>query len=94
MKISEITPGSSKISIEAKVVEKQAVREVNTKFGQNTVCETVIEDESGNIILVLWGPQANEINVGDNLKIENGFVKEWNGNMQLSVGKFGKITKV
>lgn len=94
MKISEITPGSSKINVEAKVVEKQPVREVNTKFGQNTVCETVIEDESGNIILVLWGPQANEINVGDNLKIENGFVKEWNGSMQLSVGKFGKITKV
>ena len=94
MKVSEITPGSSKINVEAKVVEKQPVREVNTKFGQNTVCEAVIEDESGNIILVLWGPQANEINVGDNLKIENGFVKEWNGNMQLSVGKFGKITKV
>ncbi|HLD85422.1 MAG TPA: OB-fold nucleic acid binding domain-containing protein [archaeon] len=94
MKVSEITPGSSKINVEAKVVEKQPVREVNTKFGQNTVCEAVIEDESGNIILVLWGPQANEINVGDNLKIENGFVKEWNGSMQLSVGKFGKITKV
>ena len=94
MKISEITPGSSKINLDVSVVEKQPVREVNTKFGQNTVCETIVEDESGNITLVLWGPQANEINVGDKLKIENGFVKEWNGNMQLSVGKFGKITKV
>ena len=94
MKISEITPGSSKINLEVSVVEKQPVREVNTKFGQNTVCETIVEDESGNITLVLWGPQANEISIGDKLKIENGFVKEWNGNMQLSVGKFGKITKV
>ncbi len=94
MKISEIVPGASKVNVEATVIEKQPVREVNTKFGPNSVCEVIVEDESGNIVLVLWGPQANEFEIGDKLKIENGFVKEWNGALQLSVGKFGKIVKV
>ena len=94
MKISEIAPGASKVNVEATVIEKQPVRQVNTKFGPNSVCEAIVEDESGNIVLVLWGEQANEIEVGNKLKIENGFVKEWNGALQLSVGKFGKISKV
>lgn len=92
MQIAELSNGSSKVNITAKVVEKGKTREVNTRFGQNQVSEATIEDASGSIILVLWGDEILKINEGDSIKIENGYVKEWNGTLQLSVGKFGKLT--
>ena len=92
MKISELKDGTGKVNIEAKVIEKEATREVNTKFGRSKVANAVIEDDSGTIALTLWGDDADKVKEGDSLKIENGFVKEWNGTLQLSVGKYGKMT--
>ncbi|KHO48167.1 MAG: nucleic acid binding OB-fold tRNA/helicase-type [archaeon GW2011_AR5] len=92
MKISELKDGTGKVDIEAKVIEKEATREVNTKFGRSKVANAVIEDDSGTIALTLWGDDADKVKEGDSLKIENGFVKEWNGTLQLSVGKYGKMT--
>lgn len=92
MKISDLKDGAGKVDLEAKVVEKESPREVNTKFGRNKVANAVIEDDSGTIALTLWGDDTEKIKEGDTVKIENGFVKEWNGTLQLSVGKYGKMT--
>ncbi len=92
MKIAELKNGTGKVNLTAKVVEKEETREVNTKFGKTTVANATIEDDSGTIILVLWGEETQKINQGDTVKIENGFVKEWNGSLQLSAGKFGKLS--
>ncbi len=92
MKISDLKEGSSKVDLEAKVTEKEETREVTTRFGRTKVANAVIEDESGSIVLVLWGEQADNIKQGDQIKVENGFVKEWNNSLQLSIGKFGKLT--
>ena len=92
MKIIDLKEGSSKVDLEAKVTEKEEIREVTTRFGKTKVANAVIEDESGSIVLVLWGEQADNIKQGDSIKVENGFVKEWNNSLQLSIGKFGKLT--
>ena len=92
MKISDLKDGTGKVDIEAKVVEREATREVNTKFGHTKVANAVIEDDSGTISLTLWGDDADKVKEGDTVKIENGFVKEWNNSLQLSVGKYGKMT--
>ncbi len=95
MKIAELKQGSAKVNITAKVVEKEAPREVNTRDGRRTkVANAVLEDESGTIALTLWGDEIDKVNQDDMVKIENGFVKEWNGSLQLSVGKFGKMQVV
>jgi len=91
MKIADLKTGDAKVNVEGHVVEKGDVRDVNTKFGQTQVCECVIEDDSGVITLVLWGDQIKDIAQGDNVRVENGYVKEWNNSMQLNVGKFGKV---
>jgi replication factor A1 len=91
MKISELKAGTGKADIEAKVIEKREPREVNTKFGRKLVCEAVLEDDSGKVILVLWGDEIEKVSEGNTVKIENGYVKEWNNELQLSVGKFGKM---
>ena len=92
MKIAEINANSRKISITGTISEKGEARDVNTRYGQTRVADAVIEDDSGTMKLVLWGDEVDNVKLKDNVKIENGYVKEWNGEVQLSVGKYGKLT--
>ena len=91
MKISELKNGSMRVNLVAVVSSIEEPREVNTQYGKTTVANAVIEDESGTINLVLWGDDASRLKQGDKIKMENGFVKEWNGELQLSAGRFGRI---
>ena len=91
-KIAELTAGGKKVEIEGKVVQKEEAREVVTKFGRKKGCNTVIEDDSGSIMLVLWEGDVDRVNEGDTVKVENGYVNEWKGTLQLNIGQFGKLT--
>lgn len=92
MNISEINMDSRKVTVEAKVVEKEEPRDINTRYGATRIANAKIEDSSGSIKLVLWGDETEKVKEGDKIKIENGFVKEWDGELQLSIGKYGKLT--
>ena len=93
MKISELKPGTGSVNIEAKVVSVDEAREVMTKIGRRTrVANATIKDDSGEIVLTLWGDDIDRIKEGDTVQIENGWVSEFKGNSQISAGKFGKIT--
>ncbi|MBI2076612.1 MAG: DNA-binding protein [Candidatus Aenigmarchaeota archaeon] len=92
MKIAELTVASRNVNITGTVTQKEEPREVNTRNGVMKVANAVIEDDSGSMKLTLWGDETEKVIQGAQIKIENGFVKEWNGEIQLSVGKFGKLT--
>ena len=92
MNIAELNSNSRKVNITATVSDKEEPRDVNTRFGKNRVANATLEDDSGNIKLVLWGDEVDAIKIGDKVKIENGYIKEWNGEIQLSVGKYGKLS--
>ncbi len=83
-----------RVSVEAKVVEKGDVREVKSRYKDETyrIVDAVIADETGSIKLTLWNEQIEQVNVGDNVKIENGYVTSFKGEIQLNVGKFGKLS--
>ncbi len=92
MKISDLKAGASNVEVEATVVEKQDPREVVTKYGKKlNVANITLKDESGSIVMSLWGDDITRINVGDKIKISNGYVTEFRGSPQLSSGKYGKI---
>jgi replication factor A1 len=40
----------------------------------------------------LWNEQIAHVNVNDKIKIENGYITSFKGEVQLNVGKFGKLT--
>lgn len=92
MKIAELTATSRNVNITGTVTQKEEPREVNTRNGLMKVANAVIEDDSGSMKLTLWGDETEKVSQGAKIKIENGFVKEWNGEIQVSVGKFGKLT--
>jgi len=93
MKISDLKEGTGKVSLEAKIVSKEEPRQVNTKFGETQVANATIEDDTGRFKLSLWGADA-DIPEGSKINIENGFVSSYREELQLSAGKFGKITVV
>lgn len=93
MKISDLKEGMGKVSLEVKIVSKEEPREVSTKFGETKVANAIIEDDTGRFKLSLWGDDA-DIPEGSKVKIENGFVSSYREELQLSAGKFGKISVV
>ncbi len=91
MEITDLKPRQGNVEIVAEVTEKGEIREFN-KFGKTgRVCTAKIKDPSGEINLTLWNEDIDNVNVGDKIKIENGYVNEWQGELQLTTGKFGKL---
>jgi len=94
MKISEAKPNSNATLEAVEVVSKGEVRQF-AKFGKDgRVCTCTIKDGSGEMQMTLWNDEVESVDVGDKLKITDGWVKEWNGNMQISAGRSGKVEKL
>lgn len=83
-----------RVDVEAVVVEKAASRQVMSRFKDETysVADAVVADETGRIKLTLWNEQIAQVSVNDRIRIENGYVTSFKGEIQLNVGKFGKLT--
>ncbi len=94
MKIKELRNGMKRLDIEGKVTDKSETREVTSRFKNETykVASAVIADETGNVKLTLWNEQIDQVNVGSMVKIENGYVSSFRGEIQLNIGKYGKLT--
>ncbi len=94
MKIKELQTGMKRVEVEADVVDKGNTRQVQSRMSGETfnVADVVVQDETGNMKLTLWNEQIDQVNVGDRIKIENGYVTSFKGEIQLNVGKYGKLT--
>ena len=94
MNIKDLRNGMKKVDVEAKVVEKSATREVTSRYKNKTyrVATIIIRDITAQTKLTLWDDQIDQVNTGNMVKIENGFVTSFRGEIQLNVGKSGKLT--
>ncbi len=90
-KIKDLKPNQGKVNIEAEVVEVGQVREFS-KFGKpGRVANAKIKDDSGTITLTLWNDEIEKVKKGSKVRITNGYVGEWQGEKQISAGKFGQL---
>ncbi len=76
-----------RVEVEATVVEKGNPRQVQSRFKEETynVADAVVQDESGTIKLTLWNEQIDQVNVGDRIKIENGYVTSFKGEVKFTL---------
>lgn len=89
--ISDLKAGEGKVNIEAEVKSLDEPRVFN-KYGKELkVANAIVSDETGEIKLVLWNQDIEKVKVGSKIKVVNGYVNEFNGEKQLTSGKFGKI---
>jgi len=94
MAIKDLEVRQGDVDLVIEVVDKGDIREFE-KFGkQGRVCNAKVKDESGEISLTLWNEQIDQVNVGDRVHITNGYVSEFQGEKQLTTGKFGKLEVV
>ncbi len=94
MQISELKAGQGKVEIAVEVKDLGQIREFN-KFGKpGRVCNATVFDASGEMKLTLWNDEIDKVKVGDTIKISNGYVSEFQGEIQLSAGRYGKMEVV
>ncbi|MCL5804107.1 MAG: single-stranded DNA-binding protein [Thermoplasmataceae archaeon] len=91
-KIKDLTPSSRRVNVLGKVVSVSEPKEIQTRFGEpKSVTEVVLADDSGKVILSLWGDQAKLVSDGKTVYIDNGYISLVRGHMRLNVGKYGSL---
>lgn len=91
MAVSDLKAGQGKVDIELEITQVEPARAFE-KFGKSgKVANALGRDASGTIKLSLWNEQVEQVQTGDKIKITNGWVSEWRGELQLSTGKFGNL---
>lgn len=93
MNIKELRNGMKKVNVVAKVTEKSDTREVQSRYKNETyqVADALVSDDTGTIKLTLWNEQIDQVNVDDTVKIENGYITSFRGEIQLNAGKYGTL---
>lgn len=92
-KVGELTPQSRAVNITAKVVSKTEIREIpmGRDGSPHKVSDALIGDETGTVYLTLWDDNIDKVNDGDSVRVENGYVTLFKGNIRLNIGKYGKL---
>jgi len=94
LKIADIKPDMRGLDITGRIIEMGEVKIVETKFGPARVAQAILRDKTGSIILNLWRNQIDSVKVGDTIRVENAFVRIFRDQLELNVGRDGKITVV
>ena len=95
LNIGDLKPGMSSVNIKVTVSEISEPKQIITSKGvEHEILEAKVEDETGAMMLVLWGEKVFPLKVRDVLQIGNGFVTSFKGEWRINVGKYGEITKV
>ncbi len=91
--IEELEPRMKSLTISFKVLEKGDVREViSRRTGQtNKVCDTVVGDSTGTVVVPLWNETIENIETGNTYTLKNGYTGFFKGNLRLNIGRYGEI---
>jgi len=83
------------VSIRLRILSKSEPRSVKTKDGQeHSVVDAMAGDRTGIVRLSLWDERIREVEEGDVIDVENGYVNRFKGRLNLNIGKFGTLEKV
>ncbi|MFX0169507.1 MAG: GNAT family N-acetyltransferase [Candidatus Hodarchaeota archaeon] len=92
-KITDIQNGQQRVLVEGRVDHISSPRTViSKKTGEELkVANAELSDDTGSIKLVLWNEQIRQVKENTSIRIEEGYVKEFRDELQLSVGQWGMI---
>jgi replication factor A1 len=76
----------------ATITAVSAPRQVTTARGPTQVADATLQDETGTTTLTLWGDDITRYTVGQKIQVTDGWVKDFRGKLQVSMGRSGKIT--
>ncbi|MCS7385118.1 MAG: OB-fold nucleic acid binding domain-containing protein [archaeon GB-1867-005] len=82
VKIKDLKPGMKNLTIEGLIIKKWDVPRLTKRLAK-----AILRDETGEIILNLWREQADQVNVGDYIRVIEAFVKSYKGILELNTWK-------
>jgi replication factor A1 len=90
VKVETLTPNSRGVNTIVKLVSKGEIRSVTGRdYSVRRVTDALVGDETACLYMTLWDEKIDAINDGDTIKITNGYINLFRGNMRLNVGKYG-----
>jgi len=93
MKIKDVLGQQNATLENVEVITKEEPRQFEKYGKQLKVCNARIKDDTGELKLTLWNDEIDQVSKGDKISIIDGWVKEFNGELQISAGKNGKLAK-
>lgn len=94
MEIKDLQVRQGNVDIVVDVMDVAEPREFQ-KFGTTgRVANATVKDATGECKLTLWNDDIDKVKKGDRVHLTNGYVGEYQGEMQITSGKFGKLEVV
>ncbi len=95
-KVKHLTPDAKKVDISLKILKRTNEKEVTLKKdnSRHRVCTFIAADDTGTINLNIWDDVIDLIHINDKVQIKNGYVREFQGQIYLNIGRFGTIETI
>ncbi len=92
-KVGDIHNGQQRVMVDGRVESISSPRTVTSRKTSEElkVADAVISDDTGFIKLVLWNDHIRQVKTNTNIRLEEGYVKEFRDELQLSIGQWGSI---
>ena len=95
LQIKDIDAKVRRVNVKAKVVGKSIPRYVFSRFGDAlTLSTATISDGTGSMRMSLWNAEIDRVSIGDTVQINNGRVRTFRGELQVSLGRKGRLQVV
>ena len=92
VKIEKLTPNSREVNTIVKVVSKSQVRNVTGRdYSIRRVADALVGDETGCVYMTLWEDNIDKITEEATIRVTNGYINLFRGNMRLNIGKYGSF---
>ena len=91
MNLRDVRDGMRRVDVEGEISEMGEPRNVSWSGGEGRVADCLIKDDSGQMKLTLWNEEIDRVKVGSKVRITNGYTKSFRGEVNLNVGRYGKL---
>lgn len=91
MKINELKSNSKIINLVGVITHLDEAMETPNEINYQ---EGILSDDTGQVKLTLWREEIGEFKLNDKIIISTGWCKEFENELQVSSGKFGKMSLV
>ena len=89
--VVDLAPGSPVQRLELVILRKYPHRLVNSKNYTGALAAACGRDETGLVGLVLWNGDIGKVQVGDIIRIQNGWCRRRDGEIVVSTGRSGTL---
>ena len=87
--VKDLQQGVKRINIILKLTER-----LEPRYAKGyKIVNFLAADATGTILIPFWNNDGETVQVGDVIEIQNGYVSEFKGMLQLNIGKFGNFKK-